>query len=428
MTSQRACRGHVFRSTAKATVNALSWATALAIALALSPAAQAQTFQVIHTFSGGSDGAIPLAGLIADRAGNLYGTASGGGNTGVNCGTYGCGVAFRLKSSGAGWTLTPLYAFQGGTDGTTPQARMVFGANGLLYGTTTYGGNDNCNHAHIRCGTVFKLSPPATVCKAALCGWNETIIYRLLGSPYAGWPTGGPLVFDQAGNLYGVARYGPDGYGVVYELTSAGGTWSEVDLAGADNSESGVVFDNAGNLYGSNEGEGYGGVYQLVHSGSGWSRNQLYSIINVPEDGFDTWGGVILDNAGNIYGSTTQEGLGGGGTVFELSAGSWNFGVLYGFTGGSGPEESLTMDSAGNLYGTTWGDGMYSKGNVFKLSPSGSGWIYTDLYDFTGGSDGANPVSNVVIDAQGKLYGTASQGGSGSCSGGCGVVWEVTPN
>ena len=225
---------------------------------------------------------------------------------------------------------------------------------------------------------------------------------------------------------------GTTGYGTVYELTPSAGTWSELDLADADNSTSGVVFDNAGNIYGSNEGEGYGGVYQLVHSGSGWHWNQMYSIINIPEDGYDTWGGVILDNAGNIYGSTLGEGPGGGGTVFELSAGSWNFSVLYGLTGDSGPEESLTMDSAGNLYGATWGGGTYSQGNVFKLSPSGSGWIYTDLHDFTGGSDGGHPVSNVVIDAHGNLYGTASRGGLGPCTStyngnGCGVVWKITP-
>jgi hypothetical protein len=101
--------------------------------------------------------------------------------------------------------------------------------------------------------------------------------------------------------------------------------------------------------------------------------------------------------------------------------------VLYGFTGSEGPVESLTMDSTGNLYGTTWGDGTHFQGNVFKLSPSGSDWTYTDLYDFTGGSDGGHPVSNVVIDAHGNLYGTASRGGSEACSQGCGVVWEITP-
>jgi uncharacterized repeat protein (TIGR03803 family) len=392
--------------------------------------AQAQTYRVIHSFSGGNDGSIPLAGLIIDHAGNLYGTASGGGKTNNGCETYGCGVAFRLKPSGSNWMLTPLYVFQGGIqsglDGSNPEARMVFAANGALYGTTAYGGGNRCNNT--TCGTAFRLSPPATACKSALCPWTETVIYRLVGGQQAGVPTGGPLVFDQAGNLYGVAGYGATEHGVIYELTFTGGNWSEIDLGEADNSTSGVVFDNAGNLYGSNTGVGYGGVYQLIHTGSGWTQNQLYSIVDVTNDGFNTYAGVILDNAGDIYASTLGGGPGGGGTVFELLAGALNFSLLYGFNGGNGPEESLAIDAAGNLYGTTMGGGMYSWGSVFKLSPSANGWIYTNLYDFTGGSDGGHPVSNVVIDAQGNLYGTASQGGNGSCNHGCGVVWEITPN
>lgn len=394
----------------------------------------AQSFQVLHSFNGGNDGAYPLAGLVIDHAGNLYGTAAGGGKTNDGCETYGCGVAFRLKHFGTGWDLTPLYVFQGGQisglDGANPEARMVFAADGTLYGTTRYGGgNYNCNG--ITCGTVFRLSPPATACKNALCGWDESVVYRFLGNPYAGNPYYGPLVFDQQGNLYGVSGWGPSGYGAIYELANNGGTWTETDLASADNSTSGVVFDNAGNLYGSNEGEGYGGLYQLVHSGSGWHVNQVYNVTDGTY-GSPITAGVILDSAGNIYACGLSDGPNGGGTVFELSAGTWNPSLLYGFSGGEGPQESLTMDSAGNLYGTTYGDGANNKGSVFKLTPSAGGWTYTDLYDFTGGSDGRFPVSNVVIDAQGNLYGTAAYGGSGPCTSqyygnGCGVVWEITP-
>ena len=402
--------------------------------LVASPAA-AQTYRVIHTFSGGYDGATPLSGLIIDRSGNLYGTASGGGKTNDGCETYGCGVAFRLKATNGTWTLSPLYIFQGGTqsgpDGSNPYARMVFGANGALYGTTAYGGGHRCNN--ITCGTVFKLTPPATACKSALCYWTETVLYRFSGPPQAGNPNYGPIVFDQAGNIYGVAGWGPSGYGAIYQLTESGGTWTENDLASADSAESGVVFDNADNLYGSNSGEGYGGVYQLMRSGTGWTLHQLYSIVDVSDDGYSTFGGVILDNAGNIYGSTLEEGQGDGGTIFELLAGTFHFDVLYNLSEGTGPEESLTMDAAGNLYGTTWGGGAHFWGNVFKLSPSASGWTYTDLYDFTDGNDGGHPISNVVIDAQGNLYGTTAYGGSGPCTSayngnGCGVVWEITPN
>ncbi|MGA2373073.1 MAG: choice-of-anchor tandem repeat GloVer-containing protein [Candidatus Korobacteraceae bacterium] len=394
------------------------------------PPAHAQTFQVLHSFAGGDDGAVPMAGLIIDAAGSLYGTASDGGKNMDGCETIGCGVAFRLKHSSSGWTLTPLYIFQGGqesgVDGANPEARMVFAADGTLYGTTYDGGGHQCND--ISCGTVFKLSPPATACKSALCPWDETVVYRFQGEPHAGNPNGGPLVFDQQGNLYGVAGGGPGDYGTAYELSNNGGTWSETDIYSPDESAAGLVFDNVGNLYGPNGG----GVYQLVHSGSGWHANQLFSITDYLTQGGNPWGGVILDSAGNIYASTTIEGPNGGGTVFELSAGTWNFNLLYGFSGGGGPEESLSMDSAGNLYGTTYEDGAYSYGNVFQLTPSANGWTYTDLYDFTGGNDGRNPISNVVIDAQGNLYGTASRGGSGPCTNmyygnGCGVVWEITP-
>lgn len=398
--------------------------------LLLSAVAQAQTFQVLHSFTGGADGAYPLAGLIADGAGNLYGTASGGGKTKDGCVSYGCGVAFRLKRSGAGWVLTPLYVFQGGQqsglDGANPEARMVFATDGTLYGTTVDGGGNNCNDS--TCGTVFRLTPPATACKSALCGWDETVVYRFLGNTHAGLPNGGPLVFDQQGNLYGVANDGPTGYGTAYQLTNNGGTWSENDIASPDQSTAGLVFDNAGNLYGPNGT----GIYQLAHSGSGWQSNQIFYISDFSTQGGNPYGGVVLDSGGNIFASTTLQGPNGGGTVFEISAGTGNFTLLYGFAGHLGPEESLTMDSAGNLYGTTYEDGAYLYGNVFKLTPSAGGWTYTDLYDFTGGDDGRFPISNVVIDAQGNLYGTASYGGSGPCTNqyygnGCGVVWKITP-
>jgi len=212
---------------------------------------------------------------------------------------------------------------------------------------------------------------------------------------------------------------------------TSGGTWSEDDLSSGDNPFTGVIFDTAGNLYGGNQGEGYGRIYQLVHSGSGWTMNPILTVLS-GDTGGPPLGGLIFDNSGNLYGSMVGAGPNGGGTLFELSAGTWNFNLLYGLSGGGGPEESLTMDSAGNLYGTATYDGAYDEGSVFKLTPSQNGWIYTDLHDFTGGSDGGQPISNVVIDAHGNLYGTASRGGSGPCTSmydgnGCGVVCEITP-
>src|SRR5271165_2979883 len=111
---------------------------------------------------------------------------------------------------------------------------------------------------------------------------------------------------------------------------------------------------------------------------------------------------------------TTRYGVGGGGTIFGLTPSDigWVFSALYSFVGTSGPLGNLCMDAAGNFYGTTFADGAYGLGSVFKLSPGPSGWTYTSLHDFTGGDDGANPVSNVLFDAAGNLYGTASAGGN----------------
>ena len=150
--------------------------------------------------------------------------------------------------------------------------------------------------------------------------------------------------------------------------------------------------------------------------------------------------GLISDSSGNLYGATSYGGVNGGGTVFELtpSNGSWTLNTLYSFTKVNnsfrpGPVASLIMDAAGNLYGTTKADGAYGYGNVFKLMPSNGSWAYTSLYDFTGGSDGANPYSSLVLDAQGNLYGTTYTGGQSGedCllneTYTCGVVFEITP-
>ena len=394
---------------------------------------QAQTFHKLHDFTGGADGSVPLAGLIADRAGNLYGTASTGGGSPF-CGDNGCGTAFRMKRSGTGWIFAPLYQFQGGPgDGADPGA-LAIAPDGLLYGTTTGGGIQNCGS---RCGTVFQLSPPVTFCRSVLCLWKETLLYRFQGTPDAGNPTGGPVVLDQTGSLYGTSmNSGCCDFGAAWELSRSGGGWSDALIYNGFHvgpAISGLVADSAGNLYGTYHLVGYDtGVYQLSRSGSGWHFTQILDLDNLTDGGDSPLGGLFVDNAGNVYGTTADGGTGGGGTVFQLSAGTWNATVLYSFTDTGQPNAALAMDSSGNLYGTTFYGGPFGRGNVYKLSPSTDGWIYTDLYDFTGGSDGSEPVSNVLIDAQGNLYGTTSAGGTGrdcfqGAQFGCGVVWELTP-
>jgi uncharacterized repeat protein (TIGR03803 family) len=398
-------------------------AVVLLLAIAATPVAQAQTFHVLYTFTGGQDGGNPFAGLTLDKGGNLYGTAYGGGN----------GTVYKLTHKGSGWTFNPLYSFTGSSDGGNPKARVIFGPNGTLYGTTYYGGAYDL-------GAVFNLRPSASACRTALCPWTETVLYSFEGSPSDGAHPGyGDLTFDQAGNLYGTTSYGGGyGDGVVYELTPAGSGWTESVLygfAGSDGAApaNGVIFDGSGNLYGTTvQGglSGDGAVFQLAPSaGSGWTESLLYSFNNGSDGSFPV-AGLIFDHSGNLYGPTSDGGTGGQGTVFELTPvnGSWTYSVLYSLIappGGfqCGPWGTLVMDGAGNLYGTTRCNGANNLGTVFKLTSSGSGWTYSSLHDFTGGDDGEYPYCNVILDANGNLYGTASAGGSG----GDGVVWEITP-
>jgi uncharacterized repeat protein (TIGR03803 family) len=378
--------------------------------------AEAQTYAAIYSFTGGHDGGNPEAGLSIDRAGNLYGTALDGG--------VGFGTAFKLAHKNSNWIFNPLYSFAGGSDGAGTYSRVIFGPDGSLYGVT-YGTDGGF-------GTIFKLQPPATACKSALCAWTETVLYRFTGGSDGANPEG-DLTFDQAGNIYGVTLRGGDGYGVVYELKRSGGGWTQSVLhtfepgSGGTHPTAGLIFDKTGNLYGTAAfgGLGFGVVFQLTPSGSGWTENTLY-VFQGENDGGAPIGGLIFDSSGNLYGSTFQNGAGSGGTAFELVAqsGKWTFALLYSFAGtsGCGPQASLAFDQSGNLYGTTLCDGANGQGSVFKLTPSSGAWIYTSLHDFAG-SDGGYPFSNLVFDTSGNLYGTASQGGAN----GVGVVFQVTP-
>jgi len=419
---------------------ALAIVMVFALTVVTTQSVQAQTYTVLHSFTGGVDGANPWAGLTMDKAGNLYGTAFFGGINDGDCDPGGCGAVFRLTHKGSGWAFSPLYSFQGDNDGVSPQARVIIGPDGILYGTTSSGGGWNG-------GTIFSLRPPAAACKTALCSWNENVLYRFT-NPLDGISPGyGDVVFDQAGNLYGTTYQGGNGTcgvgpcGVFYKLTHSNGSWTErvlYNFTGTSDGNgpyAGVIFDEAGNLYGTTSqggksgcnGLGCGTVFQLAPSGSGWTENVLYAFEN-RSDGANPIGGLIFDKSGNLYGATSGPGN-GKSTVFELipSGGNWTFSPLYSLGGNGGSTASLIMDAAGNLYGTSLSGGAYGSGSVFKLAPSGEGWTYTSLHDFCAGgspcSDGAQPWGNVVLDANGNLYGTASADGPSNY----GVVWEITP-
>jgi uncharacterized repeat protein (TIGR03803 family) len=335
------------------------------------------TESVLYSFTGGGDGAEPLAGLTFDTAGNLYGTTTmGGGST--NC-TGGCGTVFELTPNSNGtWTENVLHSFTG-ADGGEPYAGLTFDTVGNLYGTTLFGGTKCFN-----CGTVFKLTPNADG------SWTESVLYSFANGTDGAYPSA-VLVFDAGGNLYGTTGGGGNNSkcancGTVFELKpNPDGTWTEHVLHrftdGKDGSspDAGLIFDPAGNLYGTNVGTGNPSCAAAAC-----------------------------------------------GVVFELNT-SHKFSVVHTFANHRGfyPYAGLISDANGNLYGTTVHSAPVDGGVVFKLAPrSGGGWTYSLLHVFQG-TLAVNPYGGLVLGITGNLYGTTSQCGSGTgCSG---VVFGITP-
>jgi len=241
----------------------------LALAAIAIQSAQAQKFIVLHQFTGGKDGAQSQAGLTMDSTGTLYGTTS---NAAGNA--KGLGTVFRLSHSGSNWAFKTLHSFKGGFDGAYPLGRVIIGPNGTLYGTTNQGGNGFCNGSG--CGTVFNLKLRGA----------ETVLYRFTGDIDGANPETADLVFDPAGNIYGTTGIGGSAsLGVVYKLTFAYGSWAESVLhsfAGGIGDGAipygGVIFDNIGDLYGTTTyggSENEGTVFQLTPSGKYWTENMM---------------------------------------------------------------------------------------------------------------------------------------------------------
>jgi uncharacterized repeat protein (TIGR03803 family) len=427
----------------------------------LSPASGGKwNLTIPHYFAGPpSDGAFPDAGLIFDKAGNLYGiTSDGGTGTGTGC-NYGCGTVFKMTPSGSGqWTESVLYNFQGTNDGKTPGFDLIFDAAGNLYGTTYDGGGlGTCDDGG--CGTVFELSANGGQ-------WNETQLWRFGGITDGANPSSGVLL-SLTGQLFGETYSGSNAgqNGTVFSLTPSGGTWSLASLSNFVNTDgeypaAGLVADAAGNLYGttaSGGAAGLGAVFELSPaSGGGWNEKIIYSFLKgnlhyyyVPSGTFPS--GLIFDSAGNLYGETQNGGAHNAGMVYELSpsaGGAWTEKTLYNFTpsvNGNDPFGALVVDSAGNLYGTTalggtgsvQGNPQSGNGVVFELSPGAKGiWTEKVIYAFAGYPiDGSRSEAGLFLDQAGNLYGTTLQGGDGACVGangntvGCGTVFElVTQN
>jgi uncharacterized repeat protein (TIGR03803 family) len=332
--------------------------------------------------------------------------------------------------------LSPLYHFQGGTDGRWPHAGITVASDGSLYGTTTAGGGGgSCNLGDIPgCGTVYRLRPPSTPCASAMCPWEETIIHTFAADPI--WFPYAAVTFDSAGNLYGTTVGGPANPGGVFKMTPNGGGWTYDVLHIFTGSPDGaspygaVTLDPAGNMFGTTFGGGNsfndGTVFEVSPSGSGWTEKVLYPFTF--DSGFTTFVGLARDHAGNLYGVTSSGGSMGGGTIFELSpsgVGGYSLSVIYSdfpeLDGGPAGSK-LVMDRAGNLYGAAGSLGAHRQGMIFELSLTGGGWMLTDLHDFDG-SDGQEPLGDIVMDANGNLYGVTFAGGTN----GFGVVWEIIP-
>jgi uncharacterized repeat protein (TIGR03803 family) len=383
---------------------------------------------VLYNFTGGAGGGYPFTGLIFDQSGALYGTTAQGG-AGCALEKKGCGTVFKLSPPpkrckiGGGpddpcrfWTETVLHSFTG-ADGSLPVAGVIFDQSGALYGTTAQGGA-GCALEKKGCGTVFNLTPPAT----AGAAWTETLLHSFTGGADGAYPRGG-LIFDKTGALYGTtfdggtSRLCVGGCGTVFKLTPP---------------KRCII----------------GGGRDALSSCS-WTEAVLHSFTGVGDGAYPDHGSLIFDKTGALYGTTLMGGTGCSvvddivcGTVFKLSppataGGAWTETLLHSFTGGadgSAPGGGLIFDQSGALYGTTSGGGAWDFGTVFKLArPNASGvWTETVLHSFTGGADGASPGAGggLIFDQSGTLYGTTAGGGTGcapTTGVGCGTVFKLIP-
>ncbi len=395
-----------------------AYALAALLALSLLAALPAPAQTTLYNFKGDPDGAAPVAPLIRDSAGNLYGTTYVGGNNN--------GTVFEVNSAGH---ETILHTFKG-PDGSEPWAGLVRDAAGNLYGTTAYGGAFNF-------GTVFKITRAG----------KERVLYSFTGPPDGGTPFAG-LILDSAGNLYGTTLFGgtanctagggQKGCGTVFTVTATGAeTVLHSFAGGADGAYPGapLVRDSSGNLYGATEQggqanctdytvNGCGTVFMLSPAGM---ETVLHSFSGNPTDGERPQGVILV--GGNLYGTTQQGGAYSSGTVFKVT-GSGSESVLYSFGGvandGLNPGAGLVWDGAGHFYGTTitgGGPGCIPTngcGTVFVITKTGREKVLAATSEFTGG---CVPYAALIRDAAGKLFGTTSNCGTH----GFGTVFSMKP-
>ena len=344
---------------------------------------------------------------------------------------------------------TVLHTFVNAGDGSLPFGGLTLDAKGNLYGTTDTGGLPEFGD-----GTVYQLKPDASG------GFAFKTIHVFSQRTGDGGNPAGSVVFDQAGNLYGTTSNGGVGCGIVYELSppTTGGTWKETILHKFQGNKDGcnssgvVILDEAGDLFGATASgggglnntfcnNGCGTVFELTKLANGkFTEKVIHRFTGENADGRNPLGGLVFDKSGNLWGTTQVGGHSESsacsgasrlcGTVFELTPnanGTWTESTLFSFTGsttGTNPVTNLVIDQEGSLYGTTVNGGPSLEGLVFKLTPEGNGKVTESIvHDFGSGgccTDGVHPFNGLTIDAGGNLYGTVQGGGgtTNACTGG----------
>jgi uncharacterized repeat protein (TIGR03803 family) len=390
---------------------------------------QAQTEMVLYSFRSSPDATNPEGPLAFDSGGNLYGIGPGGQYEGQSQ----AGAVYQLSPDGTGsWKETVIYSFTGGADGGIRDGclgtdncnqSVIANSAGNLYGTMGGGGAYNG-------GVVFELSNLGGV-------WAETVLHSFGGPGDGLAPTNG-LIMDKAGNLYGVTQ------GItVFQLSPSSDGWKEsiIYADSSSNGNGGLAMDAAGNIFGA----AYHYVFELSPNGKGgWNSAVLHTFAGGAKDGLAPCDTPVVDGAGNVYGTTFQGGTYNLGTVYKLSPGSkkgtWHERILHSFKGanllnrfdGSNPFAGLVLDAAGNLYGTTVNGGHSDicsggscSGAAFELiAPVGTGpYKEKILRVFGTGKDGAHPYARLIFDGAGNLYGTTPSGGAW----GDGTVFKITP-
>jgi uncharacterized repeat protein (TIGR03803 family) len=367
--------------------------------------AHAQTEEVLYSFTGTSDGSQPASNLTMNN-GNFYGTTYAGG--------LGYGTVFEVSPNGTGgWTETTLYSFcpvAGCADGQNPTySYVMFDSQGNLYGTAFGGGANGY-------GVVFKLTNSGGT-------WTESVLYSFANAPDGANPENG-LIMDSAGNLYGSTHGGGgNGKGCVYELSPSGNTWTERVIYDINSAHSALTLGPTGTIYGTT----YTTIFELTPNGSGgWTPTVLFTFDSAGSatEGYDPNGTLVLDGAGNLYGTTETGGANNAGVVFKLTPAQttpWPETLLFSFGGnakygpnGSDPVAGIVFDSKANIYGTTKAGGVKGAGTVYELvAPASSKGLYQEhvVFNFDG-EDGAKPLSALIIDSSGYLYGTTQGGGA----------------